>query len=146
MTSDSKWYEKIKTPKLTVDAIVDYQGKILLIKRKNPPHGWALPGGFVDVGEAVETAVQRELKEEANIDLKNLKQFHVYSDPKRDPRFHTISVIFTANSDVEPKAGDDAADVKLYGKADIFELIQSEEICFDHGQILTDYFHSIIQL
>jgi 8-oxo-dGTP diphosphatase len=132
--------DKIKTPKLTVDAIVEYQGKVILIKRKNPPHGWALPGGFVDVGETVEDAVKRELREEANVDLANLKQFHVYSDPKRDPRFHTVSVVFMAATDTAPKAGDDAKEAKLYERADIFELIQEEEICFDHGKILEDYF------
>ncbi len=144
MKNDVAWKDKIKTPKLTVDAIVKCKEKIVLIKRKNPPHGWALPGGFVDEGETVEDAVRRELREEANIDLNDLKQFHVYSDPKRDPRFHTVSVIFTASSDVEPKAGDDAADLRLYDKKDIFELIQSEEICFDHGQILIDYFNDLI--
>lgn len=143
MKSDLAWQDKIKTPKLTVDAIVQCHGKIVLIKRKNPPHGWALPGGFVDEGETVEDAVRRELMEEANIKLDDLKQFHVYSDPKRDPRFHTVSVIFTASSNLEPKAGDDAAELRLYDKKDVFELIQSEEICFDHGQILIDYFHSL---
>jgi 8-oxo-dGTP diphosphatase len=118
--------DKIKTPKLTVDAIVEYQGKVILIKRKNPPHGWALPGGFVDVGETVEHAVRRELMEEANVELRGLKQFHVYSDPGRDPRFHTVSVVFMAIADKEPKAGDDAAEVGTYAKPDIFELIQSE--------------------
>jgi 8-oxo-dGTP diphosphatase len=138
--SDNAWKDKIKTPRLTVDAIVEYQGKLVLIKRKNPPHGWALPGGFVDEGETVEDAVKRELSEEANIPLDNLRQFHVYSDPSRDPRFHTVSVVFTASTSVNPKAGDDAAELRLYEKKDVFELIQSEEICFDHGQILMDYF------
>jgi 8-oxo-dGTP diphosphatase len=132
--------DRIKTPKLTVDAIVEYQGKVILIKRKNPPNGWALPGGFVDVGETVEDAVKRELREEANVELTNLRQFHVYSDPKRDPRFHTVSVVFMAATDTAPKAGDDAKEAKLYERADIFELIQEEEICFDHGKILEDYF------
>ncbi|MEO0115069.1 MAG: NUDIX hydrolase, partial [candidate division WOR-3 bacterium] len=74
-----------KSPNLTVDIIIDYDGKIVLIKRKNPPFGWALPGGFVDYGETVENAAIREAKEETGLDLKELKQFHVYSDPNRDP-------------------------------------------------------------
>ena len=143
MNPNTNWHEKIKTPKLTVDAIVEYQGKIILIKRKNPPHGWALPGGFVDDGESVENAVARELKEETNVDLKDLKQFHVYSDPNRDPRFHTVSVVFTATTDTAPKAGDDAKAVGLYTKLEVFELIQSEEICFDHGEVLNDYFRML---
>jgi 8-oxo-dGTP diphosphatase len=135
-----KFEDKIKTPKLTVDCIVEYQSKIVLIKRKNPPQGWALPGGFVEVEETVEDAVTRELMEETGMKLNELKQFHVYSDPKRDPRFHTVSVIFTAASDSAPKAGDDAKEAKTFTRDEIKDMISNKMICFDHDRILLDYF------
>jgi len=131
---------EIITPKLTVDAIVEYKGKIVLIERKNIPYGWALPGGFVDVGETVETAVRREMMEEINVELLNLKQFHVYSDPKRDPRWHTVSVIFTATCNKEPKAGDDAKNVGLFTKEEITKMHSEGKLCFDHGKVMSDYF------
>lgn len=131
---------EIVTPKLTVDAIVDYKGKTVLIERKNPPFGWALPGGFVDVGESVETAVRREMMEEINTELNELEQFHVYSDPKRDPRFHTVSVIFTAKAKSEPFAGDDAKNVGLYTQEEILDMDKKGLICFDHSKVLLDYF------
>jgi ADP-ribose pyrophosphatase YjhB (NUDIX family) len=121
--------------RLTVDCIIEIDGKIVLIKRKNPPHGWALPGGFVDEGETVEEAVRREMEEETNLSLKHLRQFHVYSDPQRDPRGHTVSVVFTATGEGELKAKDDAADIGLYSKAAL-----PVEIAFDHRRILNDYF------
>ena len=145
-SSKELWHEAIKTPKLTVDCIIEYQSKIVLIKRKNPPLGWALPGGFVDVGETVEEAVIREMKEETNMTLKDLKQFHVYSDPKRDPRFHTVSVIFTAKSDTEPKAGDDAKEAKPFTRQEIMDMEAKGSICFDHSKILQDYFKSIFNV
>ena len=131
--------DRIKTPKLTVDCIVEYKAKIVLIKRKFPPLGWSLPGGFVDIGETVEQAVTRELMEETNIELKDLKQFHVYSDPKRDPRFHTVSVVFMARSDAAPKAGDDAEETGLFTRDEIIKMNVDGLICFDHGIILKDY-------
>ncbi|MCX6112668.1 MAG: NUDIX hydrolase, partial [Proteobacteria bacterium] len=81
-----------------------------------------------------------ELMEETNMGLKDLKQFHVYSDPKRDPRFHTVSVVFTAKSDMAPKAGDDAAETKLFTRDEIIKMNSDGLICFDHGLILSDYF------
>jgi len=123
-----------KTPYLTVDCIIRYKGGIVLVERRHPPLGWALPGGFVEVGETVEQAVRREMREETGLDLKNLKQFRVYSDPARDPRFHTVSVVFTADGAGELKGGDDA---KL---AKVFRLdALPEEIPFDHRRIITDY-------
>jgi len=111
------------------------------IDRKEEPSLWlALPGGFVDIGESVEVAVRREMMEEINTELLDLKQFGVYSNPKRDPRFHTVSVIFTARSKSEPFAGDDAKNVKLCSEADIKELSINKQICFDHSDILKDYF------
>ena len=127
----------MKSPKLTVDIIINIDGKIILIKRKNPPYGWALPGGFVDYGETVENAVSREVKEETSLDLKNLKQFHVYSEPNRDPRGHNISVVFTAQGIGEPKAKDDAKEIGLFSKSDL-----PKEIAFDHKKILFDYYQS----
>ncbi len=131
---------EIITPKLTVDAIVEYDGKIVLIERKNIPFGWALPGGFVDVGESVETAVRREMMEEINTELENLKQFGVYSDPKRDPRFHTVSAIFTAKAKTKPFAGDDAKNTRLCSKQEIQDMSRNGLICFDHAEVLKDYF------
>ncbi|MCK4235313.1 NUDIX hydrolase [candidate division WOR-3 bacterium] len=109
--------------------------KIVLIKRKNPPYGWAIPGGFVDEGETVEDAVRREMKEETNLDLSNMKQFHVYSDPERDPRGHTVSVVFTADGIGEMKAQDDAKEIGLFTRDTL-----PDKIAFDHWMILADYF------
>ena len=82
--------QKQRTPVLTVDAIIETEGGIILIKRKNLPSGWAIPGGFVDYGESLEDAVRREAKEETRLDIKLIRQFHTYSDPKRDQRHHTV--------------------------------------------------------
>ncbi|MBU0614488.1 MAG: NUDIX hydrolase, partial [Nanoarchaeota archaeon] len=111
-----------------------YQGGIVLIDRKNPPYGWAIPGGFVDIGETVEDAAVREAKEETNLELTELKQFHTYSDPKRDPRGHTISIVFTAKGSGELKGMDDAKLAKVFTNDNLPEL------AFDHEQILNDYF------
>jgi len=124
--------------RLTVDCIIDIEGKIVLIKRENPPLGWAIPGGFVDEGETVEDAVRREMKEETNLSLENLKQLHVYSDPARDPRGHTVSVVFTAVGVGEPKAQDDAKEIGLFTEDTL-----PDDIAFDHRKILTDYFQRI---
>jgi len=122
-------------PFSTVDAIIEIDGGIVLIQRSNPPFGWALPGGFVDYGESLEEAVRREMKEETDLDLEDLKQFHTYSQPGRDPRFHTIATVFTANAKGKPKAGDDAAGLK------IVKLNEIEKIpfAFDHKKIIQDY-------
>jgi ADP-ribose pyrophosphatase YjhB (NUDIX family) len=108
---------------------------IILIKRKNPPEGWALPGGFVDYGETLEAAAVREAKEETGLDIKLLRQFHTYSDPERDRRQHTISTIFIAEASGEPMAGDDAAELGTFNKDSL-----PDKIVFDHKQILEDYF------
>ncbi len=125
-------------PYTTVDALIEVEGGIVLIERSNPPFGWALPGGFVDYGESLEGAVRREAKEETSLDLENLKQFHTYSDPERDPRFHTIGTVFTATSKGKPKAGDDAAALKVFKPEEIKKL----KLAFDHSKILEDYFSS----
>ena len=122
-------------PFTTVDAIIELEDGIVIIERSNPPFGWALPGGFVDYGESLEQAVIREAKEETGLDLVDLKQFHTYSDPDRDPRFHTIGTVFTARAKGTPKAGDDAAALKIVKKAEILKL----DFAFDHKKILEDY-------
>ena len=123
-------------PYVTVDAIIELTEGIVIIKRSNPPFGWALPGGFVDYGESLEDAVKREAKEETNLDLSEIKQFHTYSDPKRDPRFHTVGTVFIAKAKGKPKAGDDAAGLKVATMQEILKM----QFAFDHKKILEDYF------
>jgi ADP-ribose pyrophosphatase YjhB (NUDIX family) len=122
-------------PKLAVDCIILIGKKVLLIHRKNEPVGWALPGGFVEYGETVEDAVRREMKEETGLELEELRQFHVYSDPKRDRRGHTVSVVFVARGRGEPRAGDDADRYRLVD----LNNIQASEMVFDHASILGDF-------
>jgi len=124
-----------RQPRLTVDVIIRVGAKIVLIRRRNPPPGWAIPGGFVDYGETVEDAAGREAMEETSLNLKDLGQFRVYSDPDRDPRHHTVSVVFTAVGRGKPRAADDAQEIGLF---DRFSL--PAEIAFDHRRILDDYF------
>lgn len=127
----------IYTPKLTVDMIIENdKGEILLIKRKNPPYGWALPGGFVDYGEKVENAAVRELEEETGVSVsaEEITMLGVYSDPLRDPRGHTTSVVYYTRANAETKAADDAVEARFFD-ADKFP----EDIAFDHKKILTDY-------
>ena len=130
----TEWF---KNPFPTADVIVVIGGKVVLIKRKNPPYGWAIPGGFINWGESAEDAAKREIKEEIGIDITDLEQFHCYSDPKRDPRFHTITVVFTATGSGKPVAGDDAAEAGLF---DAHHL--PLPLAFDHESILKDYFSS----
>lgn len=122
-------------PFSTVDAIIEINGGIVLIQRSNPPFGFALPGGFVDYNESLEDAVRREMKEETDLDLKDLKQFHTYSEPGRDPRFHTICTVFIAKGKGKPRAGDDAASLKVVKLDEIEKL----DFAFDHKEILSDY-------
>ena len=126
---------KQKNPVPTVDTIIRYLGGIILIQRRNPPEGWALPGGFVDYGETLEAAAVREAKEETGLDIKLIRQFHTYSDPSRDPRQHTISTVFIAEASGEAKAGDDAAELETFLRNRL-----PDNIVFDHKQILEDYF------
>jgi O-acetyl-ADP-ribose deacetylase (regulator of RNase III)/ADP-ribose pyrophosphatase YjhB (NUDIX family) len=128
-------YKLQNGPFTTVDAIIEVGEGIVFIKRSNPPFGFAIPGGFVDYGESLEDAVRREMKEETNLDLEDLRQFHTYSEPGRDPRFHTICTVFIAKGKGIPKAGDDAAGIKVVK----LDKVQNLELAFDHKDILTDY-------
>ncbi len=125
-----------KNPVPTVDIIIETSGGIVLIKRKNPPHGWALPGGFVEYGESYEAAAVREAREETGLDVHLVRQFHTYSDPDRDPRQHTASTVFIATAQGRPQAADDAA------RADIFTRDTLPPLVFDHARILADYFNN----
>lgn len=129
-----------QNPFPTVDIIIEKGEGIVLINRKNPPYGWALPGGFVDYGESLEEAAKREVKEETNLDIKELKQFCVYSTPGRDPRFHTISTVFTGKGEGKLKASDDAKEIKIFKKDEIPSVL-----AFDHKRILEDYFNSQVK-
>lgn len=132
--------KKHKNPVPTVDIIIkvrreDGKEGIVLIQRKNPPYGWALPGGFVDYGESLEKAAIREAEEETSLHIKLTSQLHTYSDPDRDPRQHTISTVFVAVAQGRPKAQDDARDIGIFVKEEI-----DFPLAFDHKKILCDYF------
>ena len=132
-----------KNPKPTVDIIIEIkkpdkeESNIVLIKRKNPPYGWALPGGFVDYGESLEHAAVREAKEETSLDIKLIRQFHSYSDPSRDHRFHTISTVYIAKAEGTPIGKDDALEAKIFAIDNL-----PSEIAFDHKDIILDYIHN----
>jgi 8-oxo-dGTP diphosphatase len=127
-----------KNPAPTVDVIIELLHRphrpIVLIERHNPPLGWALPGGFIDYGESVETAAMREAKEETDLTVTLIQQFAVYSAPHRDPRKHTLSVTFLATATIDPTAGSDAKSVEIFEPWDI-----PTNLCFDHNRILRDY-------
>lgn len=127
-----------RNPAPTVDLIIELRDRphrpIVLIERYFEPLGWAIPGGFVDYGESVEAAAVREADEETSLQVCLLEQFHVYSDPNRDARKHTISIVFIATATGDPAAGDDAKSCKLFLPWEI-----PTELCFDHDLILQDY-------
>lgn len=131
------------TPLCTVDCIIDLvdhplhradRPVLVLIERRYPPHGWALPGGFVDVGEPVSQAAIREALEETSLHIELTEQFFTYSSPSRDPRKHTVSTVFLATAKGQPTAADDA------GRVAVFTEDNLPELAFDHGQILADFF------
>ncbi|NTV12862.1 MAG: NUDIX hydrolase [Desulfobulbaceae bacterium] len=128
--------EKYHNPLPTVDIIIETAGGIVLIMRKNPPPGWALPGGFVEYGESLEEAAIREAFEETGLTITLSGQLHTYSKPGRDPRFHTISTVFLATAQGTPRGGDDASE------AAIFRKDQLPPLAFDHQEILNDYYQS----
>ncbi len=134
----------IKTPHLSADGIIklydeknDFLG-IVFIERLNKPYGIALPGGFVDIGETVESALVREMKEETNLDVRIEKLLNIYSDPKRDPRFHTATAVYICKAWGTPKALDDAKSIFVYKTDDI----PFDKLVFDHEQIVRDFLKS----
>ena len=131
-----------RNPAPTVDILIEApessatEPRVYLISRKNPPLGWAIPGGFIDYGESAEAAAIREALEETSLVVELVAQFAVYSDPSRDLRQHTMSVVFVARAVAgEPRAEDDAAEIAHFSEADL-----PDTICFDHRQILNDFF------
>ena len=124
-----------RNPLPTVDIIIAVQGGIVLIERDNPPFGWAIPGGFVDYGESVEDCAVREAREETGLEVRLKDLLYVYSRPDRDPRHHTVTTVFIASAKGRPVAADDARN------AGVFTVDRlPAPLCFDHGQILEDYF------
>lgn len=127
-----------KTPLLTVDIVIeliDHAGRpIVLIERRYPPLGWALPGGFVDVGETLEHAAVREAKEETGLDVDLSMLLGCYSDPARDVRAHTVSAVYVAQAHGQPRADDDAKSVRLLSIED-----ETSDLVFDHARIVSDY-------
>ncbi|MCB2193728.1 MAG: NUDIX hydrolase [Deltaproteobacteria bacterium] len=126
-----------RNPYPTVDVIIelDEPGRpIVLVQRANPPLGWALPGGFVDYGESLETAARREAAEETGLTVELVAVLGAYSDPGRDPRQHNLSVVFVGRASGEPRGGDDAALARAFDPAE-----PPQPLCFDHGLILSHY-------
>ena len=127
--------QKYRNPLVTVDIIIEINDKIVLIKRANPPYGWALPGGFVDYGESLESSAVREAREETSLEVALKEQFHTYSDPDRDPRHHTVTTVFIGKGIGTLMPADDAKRVGVFTKNDL-----PEPIVFDHNKIIDDYF------
>jgi len=130
---------KGKYPYPVCDAIIKFyeNGKfngVVLVERKNPPFGWALPGGFAEYGESLEDCVKRECLEETGLKVKILRQLHTYSDPKRDPRVHTVSTVFLCRASGKFRGGSDAKNVKVVSVKEALNL----KLCFDHSKILKD--------
>ncbi len=127
-----------RNPLPTVDVIIELEGetspRIVLVSRRNPPHGWALPGGFVDYGETVEEAAVREAREETGLDIALIRQFHVYSDPSRDRRGHMMSTVFLARASGTPVGADDAREARGFPPDDL-----PADMAFDHREIIADY-------
>ena len=127
--------EGFRNPLPTVDVIIETEpGTVVLIRRRNPPHGWALPGGFVDYGERLEDAARREAKEETGLDVTLGRQFHTYSDPRRDPRHHTITTVYLGKAEGTPVGADDAVEARVFS----LDALPTP-LCFDHGDILEDW-------
>lgn len=124
-----------RNPLVTVDIIIEIDEQIVLIRRCNPPLGWALPGGFVDYGEAIEAAAAREAQEETGLRIELCEQFHTYSHPDRDPRHHTVTTVFLARAQGMPQGADDALEAALFSRHRL-----PTPIVFDHRRILDDYF------
>jgi len=125
------------TPAIAVDTIIEMTDRpgrpIVLIERRNPPHGWAIPGGFVDVGETLESAAMREAKEETSLVVTLRCLLGIYSDPARDPRGHTVTPVYIAEAQGEPRAADDAINLDVYNPR------ECPPLAFDHDVIIADY-------
>ncbi len=129
------WSGRYRVPAVTVDLIIEMEGSgVVLVKRKNPPHGWALPGGYVDYGESLEQAAVREAREETGLRIELKRQLHTYSDPSRDPRRHTVTTVFVATARGPASAGDDAEAVSVFPWEEI-----PDQMAFDHAEILQHY-------
>ncbi len=126
-----------RNPYPTADIIIERPEGIVFIERKNPPYGFALPGGFIEYGESAETAAVREAKEETGLDVTLTRLLGVYSDPNRDPRHHTLSVVYVGKADGEPKAGDDAKNLIVADPKN-----PPAPLAFDHAKIVEDYLKS----
>jgi 8-oxo-dGTP diphosphatase len=125
-----------RSPAPTVDIIIELaSGGIVLVQRKFPPLGWAIPGGFVDYGERLATAAVREAREETSLDVTLTDLLGCYSDPQRDARKHTVSTVFVARAAGQPVAADDAAAIGVFTRDTL-----PPQLCFDHATILSDYF------
>jgi len=123
-----------RNPIPTVDIIIELDSGIVLIERKNEPFGWALPGGFVDYGESLESAAVREAREETSLEISNLRLLGCYSDPSRDNRMHTITTVYVASCQGIPCSGDDALNLEVFRLDSL-----PKQLCFDHARILADY-------
>jgi 8-oxo-dGTP diphosphatase len=125
-----------RSPAPTVDVIIEIgERAIVLVERRFEPHGWALPGGFIDEGERAEVTARREAREESGLEVELLELFNVYSDPRRDPRRHTLSVVYIGRASGEPRGGDDAARAAVFREDSL-----PSPLAFDHAQILAEYF------
>ncbi len=124
-----------RNPLPTADVVIEVGDRVVLVRRKYPPPGWAIPGGFVEIGETVETAAVREALEETGLRVTLTALLGVYSDPARDPRHHTISTVYVGRAEGAPTGGDDAAEARLFGEDDL-----PSPLAFDHAKILSDYF------
>jgi 8-oxo-dGTP diphosphatase len=121
-------------PSPTVDVVIALaRDRVVLVRRRYPPPGWALPGGFVEEGETLEAAAVREAKEETGLDVALTDLLYVYSDPRRDPRRHTLAAVFLGRAGGEPAGGDDAAEARGFGWAEL-----PSPLAFDHAEILRD--------
>jgi 8-oxo-dGTP diphosphatase len=122
-----------QNPVPTVDIVIQCAGGVVLVKRKYPPLGWALPGGFVEEGESLESAGIREALEETGLHICLTEQFFTYADPGRDPRRHTITTVYLAGANGTPEGGDDAASARVWPWRRV-----PRPLCFDHERILRD--------
>ena len=126
---------RARNPLPTADVIIEVGDRIVLVRRKHPPEGWAIAGGFVEAGETVEAAAVREALEETGLPVTLTALLGVYSDPARDPRHHTVSTVYVGRAEGSPSGGDDAAEARLFSEGDL-----PSPLAFDHAAILADYF------